>query len=105
MKSFLDFRILAVAASLFFAAHSLADEGWTDEISLFHPAPAEGATNDTATTDQEQRRRGFGRFGGRIEGVYRTQITPNWFANNSHFWYRNDLRGGEREFMVVDAER
>jgi fermentation-respiration switch protein FrsA (DUF1100 family) len=37
--------------------------------------------------------------------VYKSQVTPHWFHNNTRFWYRNDLRSGEREFIVVDAER
>jgi hypothetical protein len=37
--------------------------------------------------------------------VYKGQIKPNWFHDNRRFWYRNDLRGGDREFIVVDAER
>src|SRR5262249_1673532 len=37
-------------------------------------------------------------------GVYKAQITPHWFAGNSRFWYRNDLAGGTREFILVDAE-
>jgi fermentation-respiration switch protein FrsA (DUF1100 family) len=36
-------------------------------------------------------------------GVYKAQITPNWFADNTRFWYRNDLRGGTKEFVLVDA--
>src|SRR5207302_2094133 len=37
--------------------------------------------------------------------VFKDRITPHWFQNNTRFWYRNDLRGGAREFIVVDAER
>src|SRR5437867_1046103 len=37
--------------------------------------------------------------------VYKDQVVPHWFANNTRFWYRNDLRGGAKEFIVVDAER
>lgn len=48
-----------------------------------------------------------GQFGGGRRGApagtYKSQITPYWFANNSRFWYRNDLKGGTREFIVVDA--
>ncbi len=36
-------------------------------------------------------------------GVYKTRINPHWFANNTRFWYRNDLRAGACEFIVVDA--
>ena len=37
--------------------------------------------------------------------VFKDPIIPHWFANNTRFWYRNDLRGGAKEFIVVDAER
>lgn len=37
-------------------------------------------------------------------GAYRTDVTPHWFAEDTKFWYRNDLPGGEREFILVDAE-
>jgi dipeptidyl aminopeptidase/acylaminoacyl peptidase len=37
-------------------------------------------------------------------GVYKAQITPHWFQNNTRFWYRNDTRDNTREFIVVDAE-
>ena len=38
-------------------------------------------------------------------GVYKAQITPHWFRNNTRFWYRNDLSGGAEEFILVDAEK
>lgn len=50
---------------------------------------------------QQQRRRGSG-SGGR---AYKTTITPHWFADNTRFWYRNDLRDGQREFILVDASK
>ena len=31
----------------------------------------------------------------------RDRITPHWFAENSRFWYRNELRGGAKEFVGV----
>lgn len=37
--------------------------------------------------------------------VYRARVTPHWFAGESKFWYRNDLPGGKREFIIVDAEK
>src|SRR5262249_31105935 len=45
-----------------------------------------------------------GRFGAPERGVYKSQINPHWFQNNTRFWYRNDLREGTKEFIVVDAE-
>jgi dipeptidyl aminopeptidase/acylaminoacyl peptidase len=37
--------------------------------------------------------------------VFKERITPFWFQDNTRFWYRNDLRGDTKEFIVVDAER
>ena len=30
----------------------------------------------------------------------KAQITPHWFAEDTKFWYRNDLKGGAREFIT-----
>ena len=38
-------------------------------------------------------------------GIYKAQIKPHWFLNNTRFWYRNDLPRGAKEFILVDAER
>jgi dipeptidyl aminopeptidase/acylaminoacyl peptidase len=35
--------------------------------------------------------------------AYKMNIVPNWFADNTHFWYRNNLHDGIREFVLVDA--
>ena len=32
------------------------------------------------------------------------EVTPHWFANNTRFWYENELPGGAREIIVVDAQ-
>jgi dipeptidyl aminopeptidase/acylaminoacyl peptidase len=37
--------------------------------------------------------------------VFKMRIIPHWFLDNTRFWYRNDLRGGTKEFVVVDAKR
>lgn len=37
--------------------------------------------------------------------VFRAEVKPNWLPGNSRFWYRNDLRGGTKEFVFVDAEK
>jgi dipeptidyl aminopeptidase/acylaminoacyl peptidase len=41
----------------------------------------------------------------RIEGYYKGQITPHWLDDNVSFWYRNDLAGDTKEFILVDAEK
>jgi dipeptidyl aminopeptidase/acylaminoacyl peptidase len=58
------------------------------------------ATNKNDTTVQQRR----GRFGAPERGVYKARISPHWFQNDTRFWYRNDLQGGAKEFIVVDAE-
>ena len=35
--------------------------------------------------------------------VFKTRVTPHWFAANTRFWYRNDLAGAQREFVLVSA--
>src|SRR5215469_9649015 len=52
--------------------------------------------------DSPQQRRGFGPPD---RGVYKARIAPHWLTNNLQFWYRNDLRGGTKEFILVDAEK
>jgi dipeptidyl aminopeptidase/acylaminoacyl peptidase len=37
--------------------------------------------------------------------VFKATITPHWFDNNTRFWYRNELKGGTREFVLVDAAK
>src|SRR5215510_1138825 len=77
-------------------------------LTLMAQAPAlwaaedenNSATNRMDGTTQARR----GRFGGPERGVYKSQITPHWFQENTRFWYRNDLRDGAKEFIVVDAE-
>ena len=37
--------------------------------------------------------------------VFKARVDPHWFADDARFWYRNDLAGGRREFVLVDAEK
>ncbi|MBN2182632.1 MAG: prolyl oligopeptidase family serine peptidase [Sedimentisphaerales bacterium] len=37
--------------------------------------------------------------------VYKSNLRPHWFAENKKFWYRNDLAGCAREFVLVDTEK
>lgn len=37
--------------------------------------------------------------------IWKARLVPHWFAQGDRFWYRNDLPGGRREFVVVDAVR
>jgi len=47
-------------------------------------------------------RRGLGAGAG--AGVYKSRIAANWYDEGQRFWYRNDLAGGTREFVLVDAK-
>ena len=33
--------------------------------------------------------------------IYKDRIKPNWAADSSHLWYRNDLPEGAYEFVLV----
>jgi dipeptidyl aminopeptidase/acylaminoacyl peptidase len=35
--------------------------------------------------------------------VFKSRVEPHWFDGNTKFWYRNDLAGGKRAFVLVDA--
>jgi dipeptidyl aminopeptidase/acylaminoacyl peptidase len=35
--------------------------------------------------------------------VFKQSVKPQWLPGNTRFWYRNDLPGGAREFILVDA--
>jgi dipeptidyl aminopeptidase/acylaminoacyl peptidase len=74
-------RRLALTPLLLLAALTAADPVW-----------AEGPPQ----------RRGRGRP---AAPVYKTQLTPHWFDGDRRFWYRNDTRGGAKEFVLVDAEK
>src|SRR5262249_38084280 len=54
-----------------------------------------------SSQDSPQRK---GKFGPGGPNMPKSQITPHWFADDSRFWYRNDLKGGAREFILVDCE-
>ena len=65
------------------------------------PAPLpQGARGENAAPMLAQPKRPAGK-----SGVYRDKVTPHWFAGETKFWYRNDLKGGTREFVLVDAEK
>ncbi|WP_165226736.1 prolyl oligopeptidase family serine peptidase [Aquisphaera insulae] len=45
-------------------------------------------------------------FGQRTTGkVFKARVQPHWLPGGRHFWYRNDLADGRREFVFVDAEK
>ena len=64
-------------------------------FALSGAASAQGTRSDYKRAEALQRRT--------ENTVFKYRVTPHWFADNARFWYRNDLRGGKREFIVVDA--
>src|SRR5438105_1287732 len=61
------------------------------------------ASRAEAAQDSPQER--FGRRSEQAGGIYKDRITPHWFATNAQFWYRNDLPGKSKEFILVNAEK
>ncbi len=70
----------------------------TDNRVEFATAPQ--ITSDYAPQEAPQARRGSGGW----NNMYRATVDPQWFDDDSKFWYRNALPGGESEFILVDAE-
>ncbi|HIJ52937.1 MAG TPA: prolyl oligopeptidase family serine peptidase [Planctomycetes bacterium] len=66
--------------------------------SLFtaHNAVAQGARSDYE--------RAFNLRKLTANKVFKQQVEPHWLAGNTQFWYRNDLAGKAREFILVNAE-
>jgi len=71
-------------------------------LSLFLATPGQFAASQGLPADYQRADRFLERSQGK---VFRDRVTPHWFAGNDRFWYRLDLPGGIREFVVVDAVR
>ncbi len=82
---------LAKAEERLSAPVALAAAGRADR-SLSHDSPQD-SPQAQPRPDEGSRR------------VFKDRVSPHWFHDNTRFWYRNDLRGGTAEFIVVDAER
>ncbi len=75
-----------------------SDEPAHRDSEVASAAPAATAVETNAVTERRR-----GRAGAPERGVYKARITPHWFQDNTRFWYRNDLRDGAKEFVLVDA--
>jgi dipeptidyl aminopeptidase/acylaminoacyl peptidase len=56
-----------------------------------------------APLSAQTRRGGQGGQGG--PRIYRDHVDAHWSTDGKRFWYRNDLPGGKREFIIVDADK
>ncbi|WCJ57935.1 prolyl oligopeptidase family serine peptidase [Fontisphaera persica] len=66
---------------------------------------AAGTTGLKSQITREDYQRAF-QWSRLCEGkVLNARLTPHWFAGGERFWYRKELAGGAREFVVVDAVR
>ncbi|MDA7977617.1 MAG: DUF885 family protein [Pirellulales bacterium] len=62
-----------------------------------HSPAAIDPVSEQRSPQQRRRRR-------QSDGVYKLRIEPHWFSEGEKFWYRNDLAGGKKEFILVDAK-
>jgi len=82
-----------------------ANPARTDEVEPSNLL-AEAVAGEYASADSSQESpQAFSRREQGPRSVFRDRIAPYWFGENTRFWYRNDLRDGAKEFVVVDAER
>ena len=95
-SSFLRAAARAVLLAALFWANSASASNETESERKTRPAIG----NELRAQQSPQRR------GRRFEprGLYKARIEPHWFAENTRFWYRNRLRAGKKEFVLVDAE-
>ncbi len=69
------------------------------------PGNVEAIDVDLANTIALQQKGGMGKGKGGGSQVYKMSIAPQWFDNNTKFWYRNDLKAGTKEFVLVDVDK
>ncbi len=77
----------------------------TNVNSVTEPGNVEAIDVDLANTIALQQKGGAGKGKGGGSQVYKMSIAPQWFDNNTKFWYRNDLKAGTKEFVLVDLEK
>jgi dipeptidyl aminopeptidase/acylaminoacyl peptidase len=79
----------------------------TPKLSLSEKnTPAAGNSGKSGTLDLSTAYARANQLAAQTKGrVFKTNITPHWFQGETHFWYRNDLKGGDKEFVLVNAEK
>ncbi len=73
--------------------------------SLAGAGPARGDDESFSTDGPQAAPQAFPRGEQGPRRVFRDRIAPHWFAGETRFWYRNELRDGAKEFVVVDTAR
>src|SRR5262245_37017529 len=102
--------LLFTFAMLFWSVGGPATLGRADAPLNTPAEPEAGADEDFAVppgdpwaAPQPQQRGSRPNAADRL--VFKARIVPHWFGDHTRFWYRNDLSGGAKEFLLVDAER
>jgi hypothetical protein len=90
----------ARVASILLLVCLAAERAWASSPTAVSGDDSVWASSASEETLSPQRRGA----GPPIRGVYKTRITPHWFQNDTRFWYRNDLREGTKEFILLEAE-
>jgi dipeptidyl aminopeptidase/acylaminoacyl peptidase len=72
-------------------------------VALLLLGPIHGSAHGQGTPADYERARALA--GLMRNKLFKAEVRPYWLADNRRFWYRNDLAGGAREFILVDAER
>jgi dipeptidyl aminopeptidase/acylaminoacyl peptidase len=90
-------QLLTVASEYTVQDGKVVDEGGGNQDKPNDPGPVD-------TLDMRAAYKRAGELAARTKGkVFKATITPHWFDNNTRFWYRNDLRGDAKEFILVDV--
>src|SRR5438128_10568533 len=79
----------------------------SSRAGAFRPSSTDSSAQENRAADEGARTspQGARRQGEGAGLVFKDRLTPHWFDHDTRFWYRNDLRGGVREFILVDPER
>jgi dipeptidyl aminopeptidase/acylaminoacyl peptidase len=74
--------------------------------SAEQPPGGKAAAGKVDTLDLNKAYARATQLAGQTKGkVFRTTITPHWFADNTRFWYRNDTKDGTKDFVLVDVAK
>ncbi len=99
-------RLAAIAGFLFFSTAALtcpsplhADDRNPRSESLRLANPDVELNQGFASPQQRTR------FRGGPTGVYKSRINAHWLDDDARFWYRNDLPGRTKEFILVDTQQ
>jgi hypothetical protein len=74
-------------------------------LAWVHFRASETGWGDVLAAKSQNSPQGFSRAEQGPRRVFRDRITPHWFADNTRFWYRDDLGEGAKEFALVDAQQ